>query len=429
MFLNTGDSMTILDINNFQIKLDQPFEAKIAAPSHAKTFDEGRFLKAVGEPQKTNVKELDELGFKRHYVLGDGSCWARSLWQCVFAQVFSSEDKFNEFIKQIENPKPNYDIPKELSQKAHYALLQLKDKSPEERIQYLNHAAVDDVLIFYMRHVAAEYMRNNFAIYSDNELTEIKKDKNKYGGPEIIAFLKYFDLSRHAVVKKEDGNWYYYEDKKDIHNVFLVKNLKEHLDLLPPYCMFGANDIHFEFLSFDKALVSTSTITPQKMNDCLDLIAAQIVEDHEMAEKLQKKFDEEAKEIMKIEHGDALSAKELQEKLLKELEAKADDTQKTIETDCQLPKKLDLEDNQIDNKSVKDFFVRISNSLVQKITSVWNSVVSFFKSSYKKVKNSISNAYRKICNTFTYIKTTASDFLSNLFKKKTASVAMNKLPT
>ncbi|MFQ5728937.1 MAG: hypothetical protein ACE5GN_01070, partial [Waddliaceae bacterium] len=126
------------------------------------TYNAGAKMFAVGEPKNIGIKELDDIGAKRHPVLGDGSCWSRATWQCVFSQVLDDDSEFDRFVDQIAHPKEGYDIPDVLAKDVIHILYKLKGMSQSQRFDYLNHTNVDDSLVFYMRHVAGEFMSKNY---------------------------------------------------------------------------------------------------------------------------------------------------------------------------------------------------------------------------------------------------------------------------
>jgi hypothetical protein len=250
------------------------------------SYNIGGNYDAVGKAKPIEHVELKKLGANRHYVRGDGSCWARATWQCALSQILDNEEAFKKFIKQVAEPKRGYKIPEQRAKEVIHILSQLKtifDKN--RRIEYLNHANIDDSLVFFMRHVAAEYMKNeNYATGYGINLEEIKTNKNKYGGPEVIAFMRYFDLEVHYIRKSAaNGIWLYNHTLTN--GTTEVISLNESNPRLPRAlnCIFSASEIHYEFISFNEE----ASLTNQ--------IANYIETDYKLALELQKKFDKEKK--------------------------------------------------------------------------------------------------------------------------------------
>ncbi|NGX41952.1 MAG: hypothetical protein K940chlam7_00226 [Chlamydiae bacterium] len=123
--------------------------------------------------------------------------------------MLDDNNEFDRFTGQIAHPKEGYDIPEILAKEVIHILCQLKDKSPEKRIEYLNHTNVDTSLVFYMRHVAAEYMQKEYSIYSYQDIFDIKTNKGRGGATEISAFARYFNLELHLIDFNSEGKLIY----------------------------------------------------------------------------------------------------------------------------------------------------------------------------------------------------------------------------
>jgi hypothetical protein len=212
----------------------------------------GKRCHCVGMPETVSIPELAVLGAKRHHVLGDGSCWARALWQATFSQTLDNPTDFREFVDKVAASYRDCDIPQHLVKDTVQILFKLRVRSAQERIDLLNHENIDKTLVLYMRHIAADYMGKNYSFYSKGELKDIRTNMSRYGGPEITAFAKYFNLAV-PVIFHEESHWKYQLQEKGkgySNNPITISKLSSG-KAIPPFVMFGANSQHFEFLSFD----------------------------------------------------------------------------------------------------------------------------------------------------------------------------------
>ncbi|MCB1118744.1 MAG: hypothetical protein KDK65_02150 [Chlamydiia bacterium] len=275
------------------VQVDSRPPATIATPGeswlHAainRHFDPGQTFDAIGQPKTTGVAELDHLGAKRLAVKSDGVCWARATWQSTFGQILDDQHAFDAVVDQIAHPLPGYQIPDTLAQNTVHILYKLKSLSPEGRIHYLNHKNVDDTLIFYMRHVAGEYMSKNFSTYSAADIAAIKSQKTRWGGPESVAFTKYFHLENHTITKYR-GEWAYKKQSDPKHYPLSKIDTQKHS--MPALCLFGVSESHFEVLSFPQQAPKTQPKVD--LNRACDQLAEQIEKDFAYAKELQAQFD------------------------------------------------------------------------------------------------------------------------------------------
>ena len=283
-----------------------PEAAKIQAAIQMK-YNVGAPTNAVGQPKPVQISELAKLKAMRHFVKGDGSCWARALWQTVFSQVYRDPAVFDRFISKVASPQAGYDIPDHLANEVIHILHHMKEMTPAERIDYLNHQNVDHSLIFFMRHVAAEEMRHKDELLSAADVRDIKTNIARYGGPEIGAFNNYFNLEYHNIAKNGQKIWHYYT--KNPGKASSSKPIRELINEpfpIPHFCMFGATSYHFEFISFEYLadLTNNAPVVGAEVEQCLDQLARQIQEDRKLAEELQKKYDAEFEASKKQQEAD-----------------------------------------------------------------------------------------------------------------------------
>ncbi|MBS0655005.1 MAG: hypothetical protein JSR46_04450, partial [Verrucomicrobia bacterium] len=225
-------------------------------------YSTGAHSHYVGGAKEPESQVLRDLGAKIQHVRGDGSCWARATWQCVLSQVLDDDRAFTQFVNKIAVPKKNYEISENYAKETIHILYQLRGKTPEQRIEYLNHVKVDDSLVYFMRHVAAEYMeKENFGLVEADQLPEIKTNKNKYGGPEVIAFMRYFGLETHYIRKKPNGEMEYQYSRGD-HLIQKINLSQAGPQAIPrdKHCIFAVNELHYEFVNFENAVTMTDTM-------------------------------------------------------------------------------------------------------------------------------------------------------------------------
>lgn len=266
----------------------------------------GGKVNAYGAAQNTHIPTLDAIGARRHHVKGDGSCWSRALWQCTFSQILDNNREFYNFIDKVADPQGGFKN-NPLQRETIHILHKLKNKTPSQRLDYLNNRAVDETLIFFMRNVAADFMAQK-GWGTAAERADIRVNIHKYGAREVMSFANHFKLELHRIARKDviggAGQWeYYYKGKNETTE---RRTAVKDVDLLMNNCMFGANAAHYEFLSFDhSALVSSSsTDLAQKKktfkdtaDDCCEQLSdiitkeheAQIAADRKLALKLQAK--------------------------------------------------------------------------------------------------------------------------------------------
>lgn len=242
------------------------------------TYNPGTVSHFVGGAKLPASQALRQLGAAVHDVRGDGACWSRATWQCVFSQVLDDDQAFETFVKKIAEPG-NYKIPEKLSKETIHILFKLKELDAAGRIDYLNHTHVDDTLVFYMRHVAAEYMeKTGFGLIQSNQLREIKTDKYRYGGPEVIAFIRYFGLETHYITKSHTGEPLY-EYTKAGGGIERI-NLASTNATFPQnrHCIYAANNLHYEYITFAHEVA----VTPELVDH--------IEKDFDLAVNLQAQF-------------------------------------------------------------------------------------------------------------------------------------------
>ncbi|MGZ3633889.1 MAG: hypothetical protein ACXWM7_06395 [Parachlamydiaceae bacterium] len=297
----------------FQIEEHEPLSLETRIKQLEETskqlpFNPGTKFRAVGEARPIDGPEFKDspfeaLGAKRHYVNGDGSCWARALWQCTFSQIFANNTTFNHFIDKINKPRKVNEQDIQLNQypdkynldELIHILFQLKNMSEQERIDYLNRLHVDNTLVFFMRDISAEYMKCMRWDVPPAHILDIKQNKSRYGGPEIGAFANYFNLQTHRIVQNSQKVWiyHYYGGQPGSGYSKPIAQLIENKEPIPHHCMFGVNDDHYEYISFDR--VATDLVDSQNLEKSFNFlaneIAQQIEKDHLYALQLQKELN------------------------------------------------------------------------------------------------------------------------------------------
>lgn len=274
--------------------------------ARAMRFDLGGHRNAIGRPTLINIPELAALGARRHHVLGDGSCWARATWQCVFSQILDNEEQFNAFVAKILNP-PNvngheFPLQPDTIQYANetiHILYQLKNMTPDQRIAYLNHENVDTSLVMFMRHICAGYVQTRWPNHATANFNAIRNNFNHYcGSLEIDAFLRYFQLEKHAIDNAFDndrnaGQWKYFWFRK--HDQYTqdipVSQLAGRDFDAGKYFIFGVNNIHYEFITFDPPQGHAQI--GQDLERGFQTLSQLIEADFVFARMLQHEFDAE----------------------------------------------------------------------------------------------------------------------------------------
>ncbi|MDP1836747.1 MAG: hypothetical protein Q8K75_12590 [Chlamydiales bacterium] len=253
----------------------------------------GKRCYCVGMPEAVSVPELALLGAKRHHVLGDGSCWARALWQATFSQTLDNSADFRDFVDKVAASSRDCNIPLHLVKDTIQILFKLKLRSAKERINFLNHENIDRTLVLYMRHIAADYMSKHYSFYSKEELKDIRTNMSRYGGPEVTAFAKHFNLAVPVIF--HDGHWKYQlqEKGKGYSNSPITVSKLSSEKMIPPFVMFGANNQHFEFLSFD----SRFEVGIRALTDAQEL--AQLNKEWQSYSCLEDSLDELSEQVLR----------------------------------------------------------------------------------------------------------------------------------
>lgn len=354
----------------------------------------GGKVQAYGGPEKTGIPVLDAIGARRHFIKGDGSCWARALWQCTFSQVLDNEFEFEYFIDRIANPEQGFEK-NPFQKEAIHILYHLKRKSPAERLDYLNHKVVDETLIYFMRGVAADFMEKK-GWGTPEEREEIRHNIHKYGAQEITAFANYFKLELHRVAQRElaggEKDWtYYYKDKSATYESH--KSIQKEVDCLVSNCMFGANDVHYEFLSFDLSEFKQSSPSEQfqkqqefkvSSDQCcgelskkiLEERKAQIEADRKLAEKLATEEVKGRKDQMQM-HQNSIAARCLQNKLNQSVPSSPKEEQKNGLDFLRKEKSKSL----LERNEKKGFFSSVRNlfgKFASAISTLFSAVWAFF---------------------------------------------------
>jgi len=205
-------------------------------------------VRAYGRPETAWDPELSRAGAKRHFVKGDGSCWARATWMCVLSQILDDPQKFDQFVRRVGESPQSLGVPVGLAGKVQLILEQLRAMSWDERYVLLNHENVDRDLVFFMRRVAGEMMARHASIYTQKDIEGIKRDIHRFGGPESTFFARYFEVELHLVTKR--GNRWVYQMKEAGKNYYEHPVELRSANIGGRMCLFGVSDAHFEFLSF-----------------------------------------------------------------------------------------------------------------------------------------------------------------------------------
>ncbi len=280
-------------------------------------FDLGVYKHCVGKP--VPIQDFPIAHAKRQHIRGDGSCWARALWQVVFPQIFANEAYFHKFIQKVADSHKELNVDCELVKRAISALYALHGKSEAERIDTLNHENMDLTLVLYMRHLIVDFLKKNPSPYFDNDqIKEIKNSIGTYGGQEhAVVFCQYFKLEFQEIGKQnyEQADWVYTK-KERLEDVLAAPvpakdiEIQEHNRVI----MFAVDRMHYEVLHFDlHPQVAHPDTYPEDLQSSLDLLAQQILkqirDDAELAKKLQE--EENAKYKQKL--ADAALAFRLQQ--------------------------------------------------------------------------------------------------------------------
>lgn len=251
-----------------------------------KKFDPGTEQHCVGFPQSLSLAGYTE-PVSRQYIRGDGSCWARALWQNTLNQIFNDPNEFDRFIEKVANSHHEMNVPKDLVENTIHILYHLKSLSNVDRIRYLNHEKVDQTLIYFMRNIAGEFMSKTFGT-SQKDVIDIKTNLQRYGGTEITSFARHFDIAVQNVFKRNDGKWVYSEKPKgQNYNNLEIDIGKINFNYDNRILMFAANNSHFEIINFSEIARKNRMIS-----------------DLELARQLQKSDDETEALIQQLQNED-----------------------------------------------------------------------------------------------------------------------------
>lgn len=277
-------------------------------------FNPGVIKNCVGHSQLAQQPVLANLGAQRQWIEGDGSCWARSLWQVVFNTIFNDAGEYDRFVENVAKSPYVFhgdpigiNVDQELAKKTIKILHLLESMDAYQRIDYLNHENVDDTLVSFMRHVAGEYTRDNRIFATEEEINKIKYT-HRSGGSEMDAFMSHFQLTWHSVCKVGE-NWIYRKTSPKIPNIARLDNPINinNLENKPRVAMFGVNGDHFEVISFPMDITQNNDIVGERIETPNVLNA---FDDYAFAQNLQAEFDKIEKQIK----DDRILAEKLQAK-------------------------------------------------------------------------------------------------------------------
>ncbi|MBA3721096.1 MAG: hypothetical protein H0W88_01675 [Parachlamydiaceae bacterium] len=268
------------------IRIQQTIEA-----GQRLNFDLGDQSRYIGSPEE--IKEIP--GAFRQHIKPDGSCWARALWQNTMSQVFIDPQEFDDFIAKIARTQHENNVPKKLVEGTIHILCAMRNQTDAQRIEYLNHVNVDNTLVFYARHVAANYMEKNFTFYTAADLEDIRTNIHRYGGPEVNAFARHFNLAVYTISKRSDTNrWMYIEQLKTDRFARVGIHVESaEFNLNNRKIMFGVHDKHFEVISFPDVVLVNQNESDEKLVARLQLqeLEKAVQKQTELSSDMQGKLD------------------------------------------------------------------------------------------------------------------------------------------
>lgn len=375
-------------------------------PANEKTFVDQckamNFNAGQIEPHHRRIGKPEAIeaipGAFRQSISTDGSCWSRCLWQNVFNQILNDPKEFDDFIHRIVESTQTIKIPEDLIKGTIFILHHMKALSENERIEYLNHNNVDKTLILYMRHIAADYMEKNFATYTPAEIQDIRTNIHRYGGPEINAFARYFNLATHRIVKNGEGNWVYSYKPKNSNSTIEGINIQDvQFGFFNQKIIFGVNDVHYEVISFPNQVKNGQTGEDARMVQSLQVkeMEEALRIEAEMPKDYQKNLNKWQAEMAELR---ALKGKEAI--------AKQKDLAKKVQEDCfvALRQKQVSDDCPVDNKNVEKSVEEKSKPQLSLFERIWNAVKNLFSSIELRAKatkalKAIPQAFSSLCNT------------------------------
>jgi hypothetical protein len=334
-------------------------------------FNPGPAVYRVGHPEPLSIPGFEGItGVQRHYIYGDGSCWSRALWQDILNQILHDPHEFNAFIQKVAQSTTDLNIDAPLAQATINMLYKIRSLSPENRIEYLNHDNVDRTLIFFMRHVAGEFMSRNFSIYDPETIDDIKTNINRYGGPEINAFARYFNLATHLIhqqklLNQHNMEWFYREKPKNTTQSTLIPVSQLNMNINHQMVMFAANDFHFEVINFTNAVRIKQFQLDEAMAKQVEEEWNKKTPEELEAEKQKQEQIEKDKELAKQIEGewDTETHQEIESEMRK---------QKQIAGDEELAKQIEQPNEQPaqpishPENALQDYLNELSSSVIER---------------------------------------------------------------